>query len=291
MFAKKKLKISLLLLSLIIPSFTSQADELVLCTNDNTASINDYALSLLRLAVANSDQKHTVRHLSLDGFNKKRLVNEFRYQRIPCSLVVSSSGLVNGLSSNTLIPIPLTRGLLGYRTLVYTDNIKEKWLHTTHPDELKKNFTIGTGRNWLSSSWLTQQGYTIIEGHTVDSLWRMLNHGRFDLFHRGILEVNQEVNQQLALGHSLFIDDKFLISYKVDFFFYVQPGDTNTKKIITEGLKMAYANGSFQQRFEEYIKKSLPEHKNMLNGKNIIQLENQPIPQSVRNIPDKYWYQ
>lgn len=291
MLATKKLKISLLFLSLTIPTFTSQADEIVLCTNNNAASINEYALSLLRLAVANSDQKHTVRLLSFKGVNKKRLVMDFSHHRIPCTLIVSSSGRANDLPTDGIIPIPLTRGLLGYRALVYTDNIKDKWLHTTQVEELKNKFIIGSGKSWFSSIMLAKQGYSIVEGPSVTTLWRMLHHGRFDLFHRGILEINHEVNQQLALGHSLYIDNKFLISYKIDFFFSVQSGDRKTQKIITQGLQAAYENGSFQKRFEDYLQKNLPEHENFLKGKNIIRLDDQLIPQIIRNIPDKYWYQ
>lgn len=172
-----------------------KAVEFVYCTT-GSSRINDYGEELLKLVLGKTDDKHSLTRINQSTRNHKRLVMEFDRNQSPCSVLIISSENNRYKEKMRMVPIPLTKGLLRSRVFVYTEGISSNWQETSTFEEIKSGFTIGSGSDWSSSRLLRNEGFFVIHGHSINTLWRMLHGGRFDLFHRGIYEAYDEKNNK-----------------------------------------------------------------------------------------------
>ncbi|WP_158969467.1 hypothetical protein [Paraglaciecola sp. L3A3] len=265
------------------------ASEVVFCKTTES-KINSYAVGLLKLVLKNTNGEHRLSTLNVPYMNKKRLFTQMKDKDGPCSVVINGASTLFNNNIDMVVTFPITRGLLGYRVLVFNQQTRANWTNINSLEQIKNNFTIGSGAHWHSSTLFKEHGFTVVHGNTTQLLWLMLKSNRFDLLNRGILESEEEVNQRLALGDEVYIDKKFVFHLKLDFFFIVKDGDTNTKQLLTQGLETAYNNGSYQQYLDQYLESLFINKKNILDGRKVLELEYQDMPELIKVTPDKYWY-
>lgn len=87
-----------------------------------------------------------------------------------------------------VIPIPLTRGLLGYRIFFIRNSDKVMFSSIKTLEELKK-IKAGQGANWGDIKILKYNNIKVVEGVNYSSLFPMLENNRFDYFPRGVNEI------------------------------------------------------------------------------------------------------
>jgi hypothetical protein len=173
------------------------------------------------------------------------------------------------------IYIPLAKGLLGYRIFIIRREDKAKFRAIRTLDDLKK-FKAGQGLGWPDTEILQ---YNLGKGNVIvvpeyPFHFPMLQGKRFDYFPRGVHEPYDEIEPvgSLGYGKDLIVDDHLLIRYTAPFYFFVSKKDRGLARTITQGLKLAIKDGSFDALFIQYIQPTLNRAK--LGNRLIFELEN-----------------
>jgi hypothetical protein len=118
-----------------------------------------------------------------------------------------------------------------------------------------------------------------------DSLLEMTERERFDCFLRGVHEAPAEAAKYPALA----VERELLIVYPFTSFFFVNKDDTQLAADLENGLKKAYADGSFMTYFQNH-----PAIQAIFAQANIEQRRRFDIPnplltEATRAIPAEYW--
>lgn len=154
-----------------------------------------------------------------------------------------------------LLPIrfPLDKGLLGYRVFLIRGETQSQLDHVTSLNELRQH-TIGQGQGWGDVTILRHAGLTVVEGGTYEGLFGMLAAGRFELFSRGVVEVEEELARQKTEHPDFAIEHHLLLYYPLTRYFYVarSPAGEASARRISEGLERMLRNGSFERMFQAF---------------------------------------
>ena len=82
-----------------------------------------------------------------------------------------------------------------------------------------------------------------------ESLFDMLQVGRFDYFPRSIMEVWDE--ERIHAGKGLVVEQTLVMHYPTAYYFFVNKKNTALASTIETGLKRAIKDGSFDQLFNQ----------------------------------------
>lgn len=148
------------------------------------------------------------------------------------------------------IKIPICSGLIGYRVLMIRKDLQPVLAEVKTLDELK-SFRIGQGVGWGDTAILENAGF-VVDTAPYDSLFKMLDVGRFDLFPRGIHEAQMELNIHKKRLPSLMIDSHIGLHYPLIRFLYVKKGNEPLREALTLGLERMQADGSFNEFLENH---------------------------------------
>ena len=268
----------------------TQAIDFTFCIPPKSP-VHDYSELLLELAL--STEPHDVKTIVQPQFNYRRLVRESSKERSPCTVVIVSSESNTMSDGLKMVPIPLTKGLLSARVLIYKEHEKLNWLSIKSLEDVKNNFIIGSGTSWLSTKLLEHEGFTVAPALNLTTLWRMFNIGRFELLHRGFAEAYSEQKIHKDLETKFIIDDKFLIVYKADVFFFVKEEDKTRLDILTTALKKLHDNGKLHQHvINNFFPTDAMTIKGFNNRKKLVlsKTSQKSLPIKVEHIPDDYWF-
>lgn len=144
------------------------------------------------------------------------------------------------------IPIPLLKGLMGYRIGIIRKGEQENFPKNISKQQLQQ-VIIGQGHDWPDTIILRKNGMTVIEGlgHT---LLTMLERKRFDLFLRAVHEPWLEIENK----PNLIVEQNILVQYPAPMFFFVNRHNKRLHQRLIHGLNKAIDDGSFQMMFEEH---------------------------------------
>tara|TARA_Y100000782_G_scaffold21369_2_gene23074 strand:- start:804 stop:1649 length:846 start_codon:yes stop_codon:yes gene_type:complete len=142
------------------------------------------------------------------------------------------------------VPVPLLRGLMGYRIGIIRKGEQENFPANITAEQLR-NIVIGQGHDWPDSIILRHNGMTVVEGleHTM---FTMLRLKRFDFFLRALNEPWVEV----ADKPHLVVEKNILVQYSAPIFFFVNRNNLRLHERLTVGLNIAIDDGRFQRLFE-----------------------------------------
>lgn len=185
------------------------------------------------------------------------------------------------------IPIPLHRGLIGYRVLVIRKDRQSEFDKIDSLEQLRA-VTGGQGIGWVDTDILRDAGLHI-ETATYDALFRMLQAGHIDYYPRGVIEAYTELQARHATFPDLVVEKHLLIAYRSDFVFYTGKANTRLADAIERGLKKAYRDGSYMRLFNShpYIQTALDNAQ--LSHRTVIWLDNPYLSDEDRRIPATYW--
>lgn len=153
---------------------------------------------------------------------------------------------INHQRETELLPIrvSLLKELNNYRLLLVRTEDQAKFEKVMDLAGLKK-FSAGLGAQWPEVSIFKKNGLSVVTSTTYPTLFKMLAAERFDYFPRGLYEVWDEANLNKDLG--IVIDNNIMLYYPAPFYFFVARKDVELANRIERGLKLAIADGSFDE--------------------------------------------
>lgn len=174
-----------------------------------------------------------------------------------------------------LIPLPLMKGLLGYRILIVRAADKEKFAAIKSTQQLQQ-LRLGIPSTWADAELFRQNGYKVEEKGSFDDLFTRLENNEFDYVSFGANEVAGVFAERAAKSGKLIVDSSLLVYYPFPLVFYVNPNNPELAKRVTEGLQAITANGELDKIFNDYFGAELT----VLNlpGRTKITLKNPILP-------------
>ncbi len=155
----------------------------------------------------------------------------------------------------TLIPFPLWRGLLGYRTCFTSERIANVFEHAETLEELRE-FSHGQGTGWIDAEILRYNKFEVKEIPAYTSLFKMVAKNRFDLFCRGANEVREEFGR-FSYIHGLVYDRSKVFYYPFPHFLFTHSSNKKLVERLEAGIEIIIKDGSFEKFWSEYHKNNL----------------------------------
>lgn len=189
---------------------------------------------------------------------------------------------------NELLPIriPLRKGLLGYRVLLIEKGKQALFDKVRTLDDLRK-FTVGQGRDWGDVAIFEQNGFTVFQSK-YESLFKMLQAGRFDMFPRGLGEAFPELHKFSQDDPNLTVESGLLLYYPWPYYFFFNKRDVRLHDRVEKGLRIMLKDGSFDAIFRKYNGSAI--EKANLKGRRLIRLHNPMLPADTPTSESSLWF-
>lgn len=187
------------------------------------------------------------------------------------------------------IPIPLDKGLLGYRLFLIKAELQDKLDTVETLDDLKA-FTIGQAADWTDTKILTNNGFTLVLGNSYKSLFYMLDRQRFELFSRGVIEIQAEWEANKATIPDLVIEKNLMLAYPMPRYFFVPKNKKGEAMAIRikDGLQRIAKSGEFERRYQAYKKLVIGDLD--LSGRKVFYLTNTQLSDKAPPLNDSFWW-
>ena len=223
--------------------FGATAQEKVLRANDSSDPNGPYAVKMIDLALKHIDKKYKLQ-VGKEPYSQSKIVEE-----------VATGGLdIFWNSSNAekettfrAVRIPLYKGLLGNRIFIINRDNQPKFDNIQTLSDLQK-ITIGQGKTWADTKILEANGLKVVKANKYDSLFYMVDGGRFDAFSRGVHEPFGELASHPELK-DLTVEKNLMLVYRMPFYLFVSRDNKALADDLEIGLNRAIADGSFDQVF------------------------------------------
>ncbi len=137
-------------------------------------------------------------------------------------------------------------------------------------DDLRR-LRFGQRQDWADTPILRANGLEVKTSQNYESLFRMLDAGRFEVFPREVVVIDGELEDASRAGLHLAIDQHVALHYPAAFYFFVSRQRPELAEAIRQGLEKAIADGSFERLFERHFKTRLG--KLALRQRRIIELK------------------
>ncbi|MCG9678825.1 hypothetical protein [Vibrio sp. Isolate24] len=149
------------------------------------------------------------------------------------------------------VRVPLTNGLIGKRVLLIPPQLQNKFDTINTLQDLKESGLVaGLGMQWYDVEvWKANQ----LPVYTEDGEWRSLYskltpEGSVNYFPRGMTEILREASQNTHLA----IEQRLLLTYENDFYFYLSDDAAHYQPILEEALTRARESGLMDRLLEKY---------------------------------------
>ena len=248
--------------AIIVPRFPDAQD-----------TVRDYALDLLRLALDKGGIDAPLSN-STEEVSQDRFFREIERDN-------GTLDIIWGLTSSEresraiAVPIPLDRGLFGWRLLLVSPHTPASLSAVNGPDDLAQ-YKAGQMTDWLDTKILRANGLSVATVQNYESLFKMLQQGRIDYFPRSILEIDSELRDHRNMG--LKVEPNLVLHYPTAFYFFVRHGREELATTLENGLRKAIADGSFKALFYRHFGKTIQSWG--LDKRTVIQLINPMAPPS-----------
>ncbi len=230
-----------------------------------------YMLDLMKLALSYSDNTYTI------NTTAERLAKG-------ASAEAAINGDISVLWGGTSeqkemdyqpVRIDAYRGLMSLRFMIIREGEQHIFDQIQTPSDLK-SIRFGQGRTWQDARILEHSGYTVEKATKKNSLYYMLEGGRFDAFPRGATEAWKEA---ASFNHlSLTVEKGLIISYPLPTYFFVHKGYDYLAKDLENGLEQALADGKFAQYFYDHERVIAFLNNADLDNRRVIKLTNPFLP-------------
>lgn len=169
------------------------------------------------------------------------------------------------------IRIPVLKGLLGHRIFIIRQGEQNRFDQVKSLQDLRR-IPLGQGRFWGDTVVLKHASLEVVAPVKYESLFHMLEGGRFDFFPRAVHEPWSEVTARTELN--LTVENRLLLIYPFAMYFFVAIENQTLAAHIETGFRAAIADGSYDQLFFAHpmVKDAL--HQAKLTQRTIFRLEN-----------------
>ncbi|MDG1254749.1 MAG: amino acid ABC transporter substrate-binding protein [Glaciecola sp.] len=181
------------------------------------------------------------------------------------------------------IRIPLYKGLIGWRVLL----VNPEKLSQLESSKLRDNYAV-QGMDWPDLKILQANGFNVVSATNYDEAFTIMHRKQADMFPRSIIEVFGELAQP-ELTKALVIEPNFVLQYPAATYFFVNQRDVILGRLLTTGLEMAVADGSFDKLFYATYLDMLQQLG--LNKRTLLTLKNPLLPINTPLADKALWYQ
>lgn len=243
--------------SFAAPEQSSSADAatpIKLWNGNKTASRQQYEREILEAALNATIAAHGNYQLQEDKTDYPLAADEasvFRSKGFDIfGTVAGNTKLAN--EKKILIPLPLMKGLLGYRILIIRAADKEKFVAIKSAQQLQQ-LRMGIPSTWADAELFRHNGYKVEEKGSFDDLFTRLENNEFDYVTFGANEVTGVFSERAAKSGKLIVDSSLVVFYPFPLVFYVNPDSKALAARVTEGLQIISANGELDKIFNRYF--------------------------------------
>ncbi|CAB3687252.1 hypothetical protein [Paraburkholderia rhynchosiae] len=245
-----------------------------------------FALAVLDVAMKAANATYSIRQADVAMERGRALAELADGGSINLLWTSMDSRAESGLN---VVPIPVNRGLIGYRVFVIRKDRQAEFDRVGNLADLRR-LTAGQGLGWVDTDILVDAGLKV-DTSTTETLFAMTRAGRIDYYPRGVIEAFPELEARSQTEPDLTVEKRLLLKYRSDFLFYVARHSPALAGTIERGFTAAYKNGSYMRLFNShpYIQQALVQAN--LRERKVIELDNPYLSAADRKIPEKYWEQ
>lgn len=247
----------------------------------------DFVLEILALALQKAPGKDGPDEIvRLPAQMEARRVAELESGHLDVAVAIGSKALLQ--KPVIVIPLPLQRGMLGWRLLLANRGGAAKLAQVSSLAALRP-LRLGFVRTFADYPAMQANGLTLVDSADYQGMFRMLAANRMDYLSRGVGEVFAEYDTLLAHAQSgIDIEPQLALHYRADWFFIVNPARPELAARIAHGLDIARSDGSYERAFEGSFGPLLARAK--LESRRVIELANPAFPDLDDHIPADWWW-
>lgn len=263
--------LSLLVTSLLVLSANAQN---VIKVNEATDGNGRYAMLMVNLALSKIDTKYNMK-VDSSVVTQARNIDDVATGRSDLLWAATNQEMEDKLLP---VRIPLYKGLLGHRIFIINPASQARFDRVKTFADLKQ-FTFGQGTTWADSAILASNGLTVVKANKYQSLFYMVDGGRFDAFPRGVQEPWQELETNANLP--LAVEKRIMLVYRMPFYLFTGKQNKKLAADLELGLNRAIADGSFDKIFySDPMVKAVLEKAN-LEARLVFNLDNPTLPKET----------
>ncbi|PUA28989.1 MAG: diguanylate cyclase [Cellvibrio sp. 79] len=254
-------------------SFSASA-QTIIKINEATDGNGRYAMAMINLALSKVSTKYKLQ-IDSSVVTQARNIDDVATGRSDLLWAATNQEMEDKLLP---IRICLYKGLLGHRIFIINPASQSRFDQVKTFDDLKK-FTFGQGTTWADSSILESNGLKVVKANKYQSLFYMVDGGRFDAFPRGVQEPWQELETNSKLP--LTVEKKIMLVYRMPFYLFTGKQNKQLAADLETGLNRAIADGSFDNVFYKDPMVQAVLEKANLEGRLVFNLENPTLPKET----------
>lgn len=186
-----------------------------------------------------------------------------------------------GPQDRIVVPVPLVKGLLGYRVPIIRAKDSEQFAKIKSAEQLKQ-LRVGIPATWSDADVYRHNGYNVVERGHFDELFQRLSDDEIDYVAFGANEVEKVFENRAKVQGDLMVAPSFLVYYPFPLVFYVSPERPELAKRVHEGLQTIQKNGELDAIFNRYYG-DIVERLN-LRERQLFSLENPLLPAYLQNM-------
>ncbi|NEV93342.1 hypothetical protein G3567_04150 [Psychroflexus sp. YR1-1] len=183
-----------------------------------------------------------------------------------------------------MIEYPLVKNLLGFRIPIVRENVSSQFHSEAKTSDLKA-LVHGIPETWGDVTIFEENGYSVLEKGSLDSLFERLSNKEFDYTAFGANEILSVFEHRASKFENLEIAEAVLFYYPFPMVFYVHPRREKLAKRIQTGMERIQKNGDLDSIFRSFYGTLVTDLK--LTERKIFKLKNPFIPETFKNLqPD-----
>jgi hypothetical protein len=188
------------------------------------------------------------------------------------------------------IPIPLERGLMGYRQFIVHRSRVTDFDQVNNLADLK-NFTACQGTHWPDTDILRAADLRVRTSTGYENLFKQVAAGRCDYFPRGFHEIRIEMSKRAGEFPELVAYEPLILHYPFAVYFYVRQDNEALANWVQQGLEKMIDEGELLDHMQKHnhtrrafpLKAQIP--------RRLIEIPNNQLPDAEGFQAPRYWFQ
>jgi hypothetical protein len=283
-FSHPKGALALFCLTFVL-SATAVANSIVVVyprAEDQSDARAIYPVKVLEMALRHVGKDYVVKPSDVAMLQGRALTQLRVNKNIDVLWTVPSAAREGGL---VRIPIPLDKGLIGWRLLLLRRQNLDEFAHLRLPGELQMRMA-GQGHDWPDIEILRTNGFKVDGVVGYESLFKTLAQGSIDYFPRSVMEIWAEADTHKA--QDIVIEPSIVLHYQNAFYFYVNKSNAVLAADIEAGMEKIIADGTLDKLFHQTFDDSLGKAK--LHTRRVVELRNPLFPDDPSAHRAELWF-
>lgn len=188
-----------------------------------------------------------------------------------------------------VIPIPLERGLMGYRQFIVHRQRVAEFDRVQSLADLQK-FSACQGTHWPDTDILRAARLTVKTSTGYENLFKQVAAGRCDYFPRGFHEIRIEMSKRAEEFPELVAYEPLILHYPFAVYFYVRQDNQVLADWVQQGLEKMIDDGELLAHLQQHqhTRRAFP--LGAESPRRLIELPHNQLPDAgTFNLP-RYWF-